>query len=166
MSLSTGSGIGKALLTPSVRSVVDISPNDRLIGRASRPRTVADERICSTSKVMVQPKEHGDPDLLIVLVDLDVVKTIDDPVDELDPERPVVRRNVDPIPADGAGVSTRRVRNGRIAAECPTVPRADEPPQLDNLFRDAERLCRLFHHPVEGRLVGAIHQRDEALAAG
>ena len=40
----------------------------------------------STSEVMVQPKEHGDPDLFIVLVDLDVVKSVDDPADELDSE--------------------------------------------------------------------------------
>jgi hypothetical protein len=33
----------------------------------------------SASEVMVQPQEHGDPDLFVVLVDLDVVKSVDDP---------------------------------------------------------------------------------------
>jgi hypothetical protein len=111
---------------------------------------------------MVHSEEHGDPDLFIVLVDLDVVKSVDDPVDELDSERLVVRRDIDPIPSNEAGILARRVRKGWVAAERPTVPKADEHPQLDDLPRDPEHLCRLFNDGVEGRIVGGIHERDEA----
>jgi hypothetical protein len=87
---------------------------------------------------MVQPQEHGDSDLFVVLVDLDVVKSVDDPVDELDSERLIVGIDVDPVPANQAWVSARRVRDGWVAAERPTVPKADEHPQVDDLLRDPE----------------------------
>ena len=87
----------------------------------------------SASEVMVQPQEHGDPDLFVVLVDLDVVKSVDDPVDELDSERLIVGLDVDPVPANQAWVSARRVLDDWVPAERPTIPKADEHPQLDDM---------------------------------
>jgi hypothetical protein len=47
-------------------------------------------------------------------------------------------------------------------AERPTIPKADEHPQVDDLLRDPEHPRRLLHDPVEGRLVGGIQERNEA----
>jgi hypothetical protein len=112
---------------------------------------------------MVQPQEHGDPDFFVVLVDLDVVEAVHDAVDELDSQRLIVDRDVDPVPSNQAWVSARRVRDGRVAAERPMIPKADEHPQVDDLSRDAEHPRRLLDDPVEGHLVGTIQERDEAL---
>jgi len=69
----------------------------------------------------ITPEEHRDTNLFVILVDLDVVKAVDDTVNELDAQRLIVRADVDPLPSHQTRIRTRRIGLRRLASECPTV---------------------------------------------
>ena len=95
----------------SLSAVTDAPTADRAAGLRLRPSSQPHRRVPATAEVGVEAQEDGHANVLVVLVDLDVVEAVYDPVKELDSERPIIRLDIYPIPPDRAEVSTRRVRN-------------------------------------------------------
>jgi hypothetical protein len=97
-----------------------------LAGLHTGPRTDPHRDVGTFGEVLVQSEEEGDADLLVVFVHLDVMKAIDDPVDEFDPQRLIVGGNVDPLPPFEARIESGRVRACGLAGERPARPAALE----------------------------------------
>jgi hypothetical protein len=103
----------------SLSAVTDAPAADRAAGLRLRPSSQPDRRIPATAEVGIEAQEDGYANLLVVLIDLDVVETIYDPVKELDSERLIIRLDIYPIPRDRPKVSARRVRNRRTSTGRP-----------------------------------------------
>jgi hypothetical protein len=104
--------------TPAVLlgPVADSPTRDRTVGLSHRPPSEPDKHITPAVKVGIEPHEDGHLNVLIVLIDLDVVETVYDPLKELDTERLIIRSDVDPVPWHGPWVRARRVWNRRISS--------------------------------------------------
>jgi len=95
----------------SLSAVTDAPMADRAAGLPFRPSSDPHWRVRATEEVGIESQEDGHANVPVVLIDLDVVETVYDPVKELDSERLIIRLDIYPIPRDRPEVSTRRVRN-------------------------------------------------------
>lgn len=103
----------------SLSAVIDAPTADRAAGLRRRPSSEPHKHVGATAEVGIEAQEDGHAYVLVVLVDLDVVETVYDPVKELDSERLIIRLDIYPIPRDRPEVSARRVRNRRISTGRP-----------------------------------------------
>ena len=95
----------------SLSAVTDAPTADRAAGLPLRPSSEPHKHVRATAEVGIEAQEDGHANVPVVLIDLDVVETVYDPVKELDSERLIIRLDIYPIPRDRPEVSTRRVRN-------------------------------------------------------
>jgi hypothetical protein len=95
----------------TLSAVTDAPTADRAASLPLRPSSEPHRRIRATAEVGIEAQEDGHADVLIVLIDLDVVETVYDPVKELDSERLIIRLDIYPIPRSRPEVSAIRVRN-------------------------------------------------------
>jgi hypothetical protein len=122
---ATPSNRGKGFLSVdaepglSLSAVTDAPAADRAAGLRLRPSSQPHRRVPATADVGVEAQEDGHANVLVVLIDLDVVETIYDPVKELDSERLIIRLDIYPIPRGRPEVSAIRVRNRRISTGRP-----------------------------------------------
>src|SRR5215212_8878802 len=103
----------------SLSAVNDAPTADRAAGLRLRPSSEPHRRVRASAEVGIETQEHCHANVLVVLIDLDVVGTVYDPVKELDSERLIIRLDVYPIPRDRPEVSARRVRNRRTSTGRP-----------------------------------------------
>jgi hypothetical protein len=103
----------------SLSAVTDAPAADRAAGLRLRPSSQPHRRVPATADVEVEAQEDGHANVLVILIDLDVVETIYDPVKELDSERLIIRLDIYPIPRGRPEVSAIRVRNRRISTGRP-----------------------------------------------
>jgi hypothetical protein len=68
------------------------------MGPDDRPSGEPDERNGPALKSGIEAYEDGHQNVVLVLVDLDVVETVYDPLKELDTERLIIRSAINPIP--------------------------------------------------------------------
>jgi hypothetical protein len=100
-------------------AITDAPTADRAAGLRLRPSSEPHRRVPATAEVGIEAQEDGHANVLVVLIDLDVVETIYDPVKELDSERLIIRLDIYPIPRGRPEVSARGVRNRRTSSGRP-----------------------------------------------
>jgi len=79
-------------------AVADTPTRHWSVGLDDRPSSEPDERVSPAVKSGIEAYEDCHQNVVVVLVDLDVVETVDDPLKELDTERLIVRCDINPIP--------------------------------------------------------------------
>jgi hypothetical protein len=99
------------------RAVDDPTGPDRAACPHRCPGREPNKSDCPTAEVGINPKEHGYADFVLAFRDLDVVESVHDALNELDPQGPIVATDVDPVPGNRSRVPHGLVGGRRMFAE-------------------------------------------------
>ena len=125
-----------------LRAIADESPPDWASGLGNRPTGESHSHVRPIAEVRIESDEHSDTIILVVLLDLDVMKSVNHAMEELDPQRLIVRPDVDPVPRDRPRITPRTVGSrgipaGRPLQEC-----------FGLIFRDSPHTAIIDHLPA------------------
>ena len=99
------------------RAVDDPTGPNRVACPHRCPGREPHSRDCPTAEVGINPKKHGYADLVLAFPNLDVVESVYDALNELDPQGLIVATDVDPVPGNRSRVPHRWVGDRRMFAE-------------------------------------------------
>jgi hypothetical protein len=98
------------------RTVRDVPAADGTVGNRGRPGGQSNGHVRPAAQVVVQPKNDREANLVVVFVHVKVMKAVHDTVDELDPQRLIVRPDVYPVPRNGPRTSPGCIGTRRLTA--------------------------------------------------